>query len=170
MQGNRLLLTAVAGWLFCGVVFAQGNNLAQKVIYKWENDGLIYYSHIKPTAVQDFVKLDAEGRRVEDFTEEFDEIVEIAVVRPEKGAESEAEAQTPSEAAQREVEEELAKKSAQEVKNKNCETARKNMSTLDGGEVYERDSQGNMIRLSAEQIDSKRKNVQRDVDYFCEER
>lgn len=158
----------VASLLICGSALAQ-QKLTEKVIYKWESDGLIYYSHIKPAEVRDFIKLDAEGRRIEDFTEDFDEIVEIAVMRPKAVTDEGDEPATPAEAAQKEVEDQLAQQSAQEVKNKNCQTAQKNMSTLDGGEVYERDSQGNMLRLSAEQIASKRKNVQRDVDYFCSE-
>lgn len=166
MQGNRLFVL-VCSVLLLGSAFAQQKKLDDKVIYKWEQDGLIYYSHIKPLKIKDFIKLDAQGRRVEDFTEDFDEIVEIAVVRPDREVETTSENLTAAEAAQKEVEKELAEGKAQDIRDKNCQTARKNMSTLDGGEVYERDSSGNMIRLKTEQIDSKRKNVQRDIDYFC---
>lgn len=170
MQGNRLLALA-CGVLFFSSAFAQEKQLANKAIYKWERDGLIYYSHIKPTAVKDFIKLDAEGRRIEDFTEEFDEVVEIVVARPDtvKKTTETDEVRTAAEEAQLEVEQRLADNQAEEARNKHCQTARKNMATLDSGEVYERDSQGNMIRLKSEQITSKRKNAQRDIDYFCSE-
>ncbi len=167
MQKKSLLMAVLAAVVLSSAV-AQHKPLDQKVIYKWEREGLIYYSHIKPLDVRDFIKLDAEGRRVEDFTEDFDEIVEIVVARPKPvKANSGTEAKTPAKAAQEAVENELAEDKAEEIRNKNCETARNNMAKLEGGEVYQRDSEGNMIRLKPEQVESKRKNVQRDVDYFC---
>lgn len=159
MRKNRLLI--LLSGLLISFAFAQDGKMTQRVIYKWQgDDGLIHYTHIKPNDISDFVQLDANGRKVEDYTEDFGEVVEI-VVRPKSTSQPEIKPTT-------EEEERLAENRQKELKEKNCETARNNLKTLDTGEVYEQDSQGNMIRLSAEQVASKRKNVQRDIDYFCE--
>ncbi|MPV86551.1 hypothetical protein [Ostreibacterium oceani] len=156
MKRNRLLVMIVAMAL-ASTASAQ-NNVNQKVIYKWVQDGLVHYSHIKPLGIDGAEKLDAKGRKIQDFTEEFDEIVEIAV-RP-KAEKKEEEPQTKQE-------EILQAEEERSAREKNCATANKNMQVIDGGEVYERDSSGNLIRLTPEQVDNKRKNVQRDIDYFC---
>lgn len=161
MKGNRLsiVLSGVLMLTFAGAA----DNLESKVIYKWNENGLVYYSHIKPANVTDFVKLDSNGRKIEDFTEEFDEIVQITV-RPQAVKDS---SKDDGVVMSDEEKAKLEKTKAEDVRKKNCDTARRNMTTLESGEVYEKDSKGNMIRLSPDAVASKRKNVQRDVDYFC---
>ncbi len=163
MKGNRLSI-ALLGLLTASTMMA-AEKIETKVIYKWTNNGLVYYSHIKPASVTNAIKLDAQGRKIEDFTDEFDEVVQItvrpkSVKKADKGKNKGAVMSAKEKA-------DLEKTKAEDIRKKNCETARKNMRTIEGGEVYERDSQGNMIRLSPEAIQGKRKNVQRDIDYFC---
>lgn len=160
MKKSRLLILLSSMFFTLGL--AQSSRISEKAIYKWEQGGLVYYSHIKPQGIDDFIKLDSSGRKVEDYTEDFGEVVQI-IVRPneqEEGGEEKADATEETKTAEHQEE---------EIKKKNCETARKNLAILDSGEVYERDSQGNMIRLTVEEMQNKRKNVERDVDYFCAE-
>lgn len=171
MLRNRLFFGMFC--LFCVSSVSAQQGLSTQVIYKWESQGLVYYSHIKPADVVDFIKLDSQGRKIESFTDEFDEIVEI-VTRPQsvqqrqndEGGEN-IDEMSGAKASAKKAEAELAKERDAEIRVRNCEIARKNMSKLDGGEVYEPDSAGNMMRLKPEQITAKRKNVQRDIDYFC---
>lgn len=156
------LLVALATVVGLQVATAQ-DSLQEKVIYKWNQGGLIYYSHIKPAGLKNYIKLDNTGRRIEDISDDFGEIVEV-VVRPNEAAMNDK-PQNNGKATT--VSEQLKKGRAEEQKQKNCETSKRNLATLDSGEVYEKDSSGSMVRLTAEQLASKRKNVQRDVDYFC---
>lgn len=170
MKGNRLLaITLLLATSHLAV--AQDNALEGKVIYKWTGeDNLIHYSHIKPTAVSNFQKLDAQGREIVDFTEDFDEIIEITVRRPIiHEAEQFGDKASTQEKNNAEIAKKISEGEADSVKQKNCQTAKKNLAMLNAGEVYEKDSSGNMIRLKPEQIMQKRKNVERDVDYFCGE-
>ncbi len=164
MKGNRLSI-ALLGLLTVGTLMA-AEKIETKVIYKWTDNGLVYYSHIKPTSVTNAIKLDAQGRKIEDFTDEFDEVVQITV-RPKSVKKDDKENKDKGAVMSAKEKADLEKTKAEDIRKKNCETARKNMRTIEGGEVYERDSQGNMIRLSPEAIQGKRKNVQRDIDYFC---
>lgn len=155
MKKSRLLV--LLSCLVFSLSSAENNN-SGKVIYKWERNGLVYYSHIKPKGISNVTKLDPNGRKIEDYTEDFGEVVQI-IVRPKN--------QTSTKAVSTDEEKQLAENREQEIQKENCDKARKNLETLNGGEVYERDSQGNMIRLSAEQIQNKRANVERDVEFFC---
>lgn len=155
MKKSRLLV--LLSCLVFSLSFAENSN-SGKVIYKWEQNGLVYYSHIKPKGISNVTKLDPNGRKIEDYTEDFGEVVQI-IVRPKN--------QTSTKAVSTDEEKQLAENREQEIQKENCDKARKNLETLNGGEVYERDSQGNMIRLSAEQIQNKRANVERDVEFFC---
>lgn len=155
MKKSRLLV--LLSCLVFSLSFAENSN-SGKVIYKWERNGLVYYSHIKPKGISNVTKLDPNGRKIEDYTEDFGEVVQI-IVRPKN--------QTSTKAVSTDEEKQLAENREQEIQKENCDKARKNLETLNGGEVYERDSQGNMIRLSAEQIQNKRANVERDVEFFC---
>lgn len=168
---KQYLFACVLAALTVNVAVAQKKGAQKsstpKVIYKWTEDGLIHYSHVKPAKVKTFTKLDAKGREIEDFSKDFGEVQEI-IVRPSKAqkasADNSGKTSLESESNQR-----VAAEAAKNMKQKNCETAQKNLNLLKGGEVYERDSQGNMIRLTKEQIDSKLTNVQKDVGYFCSE-
>lgn len=165
MKKNRLLVLLLSA-LLASWSFAEKKSMAnEKAIYKWEDNGLVYYSHIKPSHVKDFIKLDSRGMRIEEYTEDFGEVVEI-VMRPENLDKAETAKETNETSPEDDA---IATLKEEEIRKKNCETAKRNMKTLDSGEVYEQDEKGNMIRLSLEQIDAKRKNVTRDVDYFCGE-
>lgn len=138
------------------------NKIETKVIYKWLENGLVHYSHIKPVHANDVTKLDAEGRTIEEFTESFDEIISISV-RPSLPPKTSSQTTEP-------VEKKAITAKAQraiEQKKKNCATARRNLKTLKGGEVYEKDEAGNMIRLKPEDVASKLKHVSKDIQYFC---
>lgn len=150
--------------LLSSPVNAEGN-VDAKVIYKWFEDGLVNYSHIKPLHVKEVIKLDAEGRAIEDFTEEFDEVISISV-RPNSQTKKEKKP-IASEKQDEQLDVSDEEKRRIEQRKNNCEIAKRNMKTLAGGEVYEKDAQGNMIRLKPEDIASKQKNVAKDVDYFC---
>lgn len=157
-------------FMLIGVLFNPVNaesRVDSKVIYKWFEDGLVNYSHIKPLHVKKVTKLDADGRAIEDFTEEFDEIISISV-RPSSHAKQEKK-NTVAEKQDEQSEVNDKEKRRTEQREKNCEIAKRNMKMLEGGEVYEKDAKGNMIRLKPEDIVSKQKNVARDVDYFCSE-
>lgn len=160
MKKNRLFILLSS--LVLTLSFAQDNNGAGKAIYKWEAGGLVYYSHIKPDHVKNVTKLDSSGRKIEDYTEDFGEVVQI-IVRPKN------ETSTTAGSTSIDAEKQLAESREQDIRTENCNKARKNLETINGGEVYERDSKGNLIRLTEEQIQNKRKNVERDVDYFCSE-
>ncbi len=160
MKKGRLFIL-LSSLLFT-VSFAGSNgDMDKKPIYKWEQDGKINYSHIKPLDVKNFVKLDSSGREIEDYTEDFGTIEQV-VVRPKKDNKI-AELTLAGESKRQE------EKSEKETKQKNCEIARKNLATVDTGEVWERDSLGNLVRLSQEQVQAKREKIERDVNYFCSE-
>ncbi len=162
--------------LFIGMLCLLCANIAsadkkdEKVIYKWENNGLIYYSHIKPVGITNFTKLDSQGRKIIDFSQEFDEIVEIAV-RPDmmkKEKEGEKKLSAADEAV-KEVEDQLKEKERQKVYKKNCELARKNVAMINNGEVYKPDASGNMIRLSGDELVKRRAREEKNVNFYCSE-
>ncbi len=166
MKGKQLLIGSLC--LLCTAAFAQ-SHYKGKVIYKWKKNDLVYYSHIRPANVTDFVKLDSQGRKIEDLGDGFGQIVEIAVRPdiPENSPENDGQPQNDVEAAAKEIEDNISAQQEAAKRQKNCEISKKNMATLDSGEVYEPDAAGNMMRLTPEQMASKRANVQRDIDYFC---
>ncbi len=157
--------------------FADDSKKVEKVIYKWERGGLIHYSHIKPEGVSGVIKLDSNGRKIEDYTENFGEVVQIVVRPPKKETKSEEEAQEASAAENQEKQKKItivkakdkqkADSQEQKLRKENCQTARKNLETINTGEVYERDPKGNLVRMSDKQLETKRKDAQRDIDYFC---
>lgn len=156
-------------WILFFAVWGGSVSLAQeviqeKVIYKWTKDGLVHYSHIKPVTVDDFVKLDNTGRRIEDVSEEFGEIIEV-VVRPKKASMD----KTSGEEKTGEIllSDPQMEGKAETIRQQNCEASKKNLATLQRGEIYEKDGQGNMVPLSPEQIESKRKIFQKDIEYYC---
>lgn len=165
MQRN-ILCVLVLGLAIGTQAFAQNASPvnAGKVVYKWSDKGVIYYSHIKPINITKFERLDKQGRIITDTdTEGFGELVEI--VRP--NLDKPADAANPTNEHDSEMSKALALQQQDELKKRNCATAKQNLNILNSGEVYEPDAQGNMTRLSAEQIEAKRVNVNRDVDYFC---
>ncbi|MBS9777472.1 MAG: hypothetical protein KGV50_01795 [Gammaproteobacteria bacterium] len=153
---NSLVLLCT---LIINTTFASDHSM--KVIYKWQSsDGLIHYTHIRPDNIEKYEKLDSSGRTVEDYTQDFGEVVEI--VMKEKKKDAVIESKLPSD---EELQLEANRKA--EVKKKNCLTAQNNLKTIGTGEVYERDTEGNMVRLDEQQIESKRKNVLADIEKFC---
>lgn len=162
MKKSRLLI-ALLGTVLLSQVSAQ--KLANKVIYKWEQNGLIYYSHVKPVNVSNFTKLDEQGRKIEDFTEDFGEVVQIIVRPPSAGGNADGTTATEE---MTDTEKQLAEDKAKDQKKENCEKAKKNLATLKTGEVYEKDNKGNLIRMSPEQIQTKLTETNKDIAYFCE--
>lgn len=152
MKG-KLLLLALS--FMVTSAFSQ-NTVTDRVIYKWIDGGLVYYSHILPKGVNDYVKLDSRGIEIKDYSQDFDEI-EVIAVRPK----------TLENTTQEEKKDEAKAEGPDDVKKRNCEIAQNNMRLLDRGEVYDKDSEGNLVALSGEQVTSKRKNTQQDIDYFC---
>lgn len=150
-----VLFLGVLGW---SISTAQ-ETIQEKVIYKWNRDGLVHYSHIKPAAIDDFVKLDNTGRRIEEVSEDFGEIVEV-VVRPKKASMDEKTGEILVTEPQKETQ-------GQTIRQQNCEASQGNLATLQRGEIYEKDEQGNMMPLSPEKIESKRKKFQKDIEYYC---
>lgn len=164
------LITIMLLGTLSNTLYAQADT-GKKVIYKWNENGLINYSHIKPLHIKNPTKLDAEGRAIEEFTEEFDEIISISV-RPNAVAKKEEKVTSSSTESTESVEEpskDVKQKRQADQKRANCQIAKRNMETLQGGEVYEKDEAGNMIRLKPDELEAKRKNVEKDVDYFCAE-
>ncbi len=154
----------ILGCLFFTICTAEDNNPAdRKPIYKWEQNGLIHYSHIKPEGVKNAIKLDANGRKIEDYTEEFNEI-EQTIIRPKKSNMAKMATLTTANEANL-----LAEKAEAKMKEENCQITRNNLKALNQGEVYETDSEGNKIRLNDEQLKIKRKNIEKDFNYFCSE-
>ncbi len=152
------------GCCFFTMSIAEGKGaIGKKPIYKWEQNGLIHYSHIKPEGIKNATKLDASGRKIEDYTEEFKEL-ERTVIRPKKVDMTQmAELTTTNEVKL------LEQKAAKQMKEKNCQITRKNLEALKQGEVYETDSEGNKIRLTEEQLNIRRKNVEQDFKQYCSE-
>lgn len=151
MKG-KLILLALA--LTTSAAFAQSNSVADRVIYKWIDGGLVYYSHILPQGVEDYTKLDSRGIEIIDYSDEFNEVVEMAV-RPKTLENS------------TEQKEEPKTNAADDVKKRNCEIAQNNMRLLDRGDVYDKDADGNVIALDKAQVETKRKNTQEDINYYC---
>ncbi len=160
MKKGRLFVLLSSLLFTVGFAETKGD-IDKKPIYKWEENGMINYSHIKPLNVKNFIKLDSSGREIEDYTEGFGTIEQV-IVTPKKSNKM-AELTLAGESQRQE------EKSEKAIKEKNCEVARKNLATVNTGEVWERDSQGNLVRLSKEQIQAKREKIERDVNYFCSE-
>ncbi len=140
------------------------------VAYKWERSGLVHYTAYKPNDVseKEVVKLDAQGRVIVDV-KDGDFIQLEQAVRPEiTKKEAEEKADTGADVAAKEVSKELASKQLEKLRAKNCKVAKKNMQMIEGGEVYEPDDKGNMMKLSKEQLETNRKRVQKDINYYCE--
>lgn len=154
---KRKLLLAMLAFTMTSA-FSQGaGGVADRVIYKWIEGGLVYYSHILPTGVANYTKLDSRGIEIIDYSDEFNE-VETMIVRPKTLENTAVEA---------DKKEEPKVETAEDIKKRNCEIAQNNMRLLNNGDVYDKDSEGNLVPLSGEQVESKRKNVQADLDYFC---
>lgn len=166
---KHYLFACVLAVLSVNVAVAQKKN-TQKVIYKWTENGLIHYSHVKPAKVKDFIRLDTKGRKIEDFSKDFGEVQEI-IVRPSKNQKVDTKDSKDDSKSnlEKDSEQQAAAIAAKEAKQRSCNTAKNNLKLLQGGEVYERDAKGNMIRLSKEQIESKLKSVNKDVGYYCSE-
>ncbi len=137
--------------------------IGKKPIYKWEQNGLIHYSHIKPEGIKNATKLDANGREIEEYSKEFNEIEQI-VIRPKNLTITKTTGLATDDEIKR-----LKQKANEKMKEQNCQTTHKNLEALNQDEVYETDSKGNKIRLTDEQLKIKRKNVERDFKYFCSE-
>jgi|GEM_PF-6673538 len=162
MKGNHLLLASLAGLaLFSSLAFAQ-KKISDKPIYKWVKDGLIHYSYVKPTDIKDYETLDSRGRKITYYTKDFDQIIEITKKPQQLEITDEQDSKDIDD-----IGEKVQALQSQNTRKKNCKTARANMKKLDGGEVYEKDAKGNLIRLSKAQIANKRLDVERDIDYFC---
>ncbi|MGY0400084.1 MAG: hypothetical protein ACWIPH_09205 [Ostreibacterium sp.] len=161
MKKYRLLVLAL-GTLVINIAFSQ-EELASKAIYKWELDGLVHYSYIRPINVKNFTKLDANGRELLDYTAGFGTVAEI-VVRPAAPAVTASSTSSPLEA---EEAKNLAENQQKFDGEKKCRLVQKNLELLTKGEVYEPDSKGNMVRLTKDKIESKLRNTQKDLDYFC---
>ncbi len=131
--------------------FAAGD----KAIYRWEQGGLVHYSHIKPIHVENVTKLDSSGREIEDYTEDFGEIVQIVVRPPAKDKKQQVE----KVAASAEEIQKAQEKSEKETRKKNCEIANTNLKTINTGEVYETNAKGEKVRLTPEQLEVQRKNT-----------
>ncbi len=142
--------------LAAGTAIAQNTAETERVIYKWVDGGLVYYSHILPKGVSDYTKLNSRGMEIKDFSEEF-ETIETIAVRPKTLEKTE------------ETEDQTKKddNSPEAIKAKNCDIAKANMRLLSSGDVYDKDDQGNLVTMNKEQIETKRKNTQEDIDYYC---
>lgn len=150
-------------FLFTLSIAESKGSIGKKPIYKWEQNGLIHYSHIKPDGIKNTIKLDANGRKIEEYTKEFNEI-EQPVIRPKNLSTIRTSELTTDNEAKR-----LEKKAEDKMKAQNCQTTRKNLEALNKGEVYDTDSEGNKIRLTDEQLKIKRKNIEKDFKVFCSE-
>lgn len=140
------------------LLFAE-EHVDRKVIYKWKQQGLIHYSHIKPVNIQSFERLDAEGQKIEAVSADSGETVEMVVRPPKKSMSNQGASVITSQTSQ--------KNKLSEQKQKNCEIAHKNHLFLQKGVVYEKDASGDMVRLTDEQLATKMRNTQKDIDYFC---
>ncbi len=151
---RKLLVTLLV--LAAGTAVAQNKAETERVIYKWVDGGLVYYSHILPKGISDYTKLNSRGVEIKDYSEEF-ETIETIAVRPktlEKTEETEDQAKKDE-------------NSPEAIKAKNCEIAKANMRLLSSGDVYDKDDKGNLVTMNKEQVESKRKNTQEDIDYYC---
>ncbi len=152
---RKLLLTLLV--LAAGTAVAQDKAETERVIYKWVDGGLVYYSHILPKGVSDYTKLNSRGMEIKDYTEEF-ETIETIAVRPKTLEKTDKK------------EDQQAKtddNSPEAIKAKNCEIAKANLRLLSSGDVYDKDDKGNLVTMNKEQVESKRKNTQEDIDYYC---
>ncbi len=168
MKRNHLLIGVIC---LSGLNISLAGQTAIPVAYKWEKNGLTHYTAYKPNDVseKDVIKLDAQGRVIVDV-QDGDFVQLEQTVRPEgtEGSTTEKEeTKAGSDASAKEVSKELAAKQLEELRAKNCKVAQKNMQMIDGGEVYEPDEKGNMMKLSKEQLEANRKRVQKDIDYYC---
>ncbi len=145
------------GTLIVTLSFSQQD---KKIIYKWEKNGLVHYSHIKPEGAKNIIKLDADGRKIENYSENFGEIVQI-VVSPKKHKQT----LTDTSSNRADNTEEQADKQRREY----CQIARQNLQQINSGDLYERNAKGELIRLSNEQLKTKRIKAERDVTYYCTE-
>lgn len=157
---QSLLAIAVFFLGFVSLVFAQSSDTqTSKVIYKWRENGIVYYSAFRPKGVKQLTILDAYGAKLANAQSVEQSATKELVLRPSNEQ---------TRVQPRQTEQQQVGALNNEAKQKNCQLARKNLTVLQDSEVYEYAESGELVRLRAEQITTRKKQAQKDIDYFCQ--
>lgn len=148
------------GWwlLVAGCFGVMAAAQAQQFIYKWtDTQGQIQYSELAPPSGVKYEMVRKSGG-AENPAAEVDLNKDQADLAKQVAEQQQKE------------QEEIAKaeKEAEDVKTKNCEIAKKNITTLQGDSpVFRTDAQGQKVVLDAAAREAELKKAQKDQDYYC---
>lgn len=141
-------------------VITNPNAVPQQIFYKWHSRGTAHYGKYLPRGVTKYTKVNNQGMVVSDRPNN-DTYTVLRPMRPATPNASDSKnrtANSPTEA--------LPEGSI--TKQKRCEIAQTNMKTMNEKKtIFEDDGSGNLIPLSADDINSRRQQAQNDIDHFC---
>lgn len=132
---------------------------AQQLIYKWTDaQGQIQYTELAPPSGVKY-EMVRKSSGLEQGPAPAQDLNKAQADLAKKVAEQE-------QAEKKQVEE--AQKEADDLRTKNCEAAKKNVTTLQSDSpVVKTDAQGNKVALDPAAREAELKKAQKDQDYFC---
>lgn len=172
---KRIIVLGMVALGCATLVQAQEKKDGEKlVVYKWYQKGRAHYAKVPPHGVTNYVKLNEYGIVLTERpdTESFQ------VLRPKRRDGAEGGAQiTPVEpgskpavantaTAQTAVSE--APPPGTITREERCKTAQDDLNVMNTKKsIYEEDSNGNLIPLSAEDVENRKSKAQQDISSFC---
>lgn len=141
-------------------IYRNPNAQPQQIFYKWYVRGRAHYGKYVPRGVKQYVRINGQGMLVSDRPTNDS----FTVLRPIRPATTDA-APAAAAAGQQPL------PAGTITPERRCEIAQSNMKTInEKSQVFEEDSSGNLIPLSADEISKRRQQAQSEIDAFCSPR
>ena len=148
------------------------------VVYKWYQKGRAHYAKVPPHGVTNYIRLNEYGIVITDrpADDEFNGSI-LRPMRPDSaqnapvspaGSASAApsSAPTPTPAAANQGKQPLPEGTI--TRETRCKEAQENLNTINNKKtVYQEDNNGNLVPLSAEEVESRRSQAQETISNYC---
>lgn len=177
---KRIILTAMVAIGCVSLVQAQQKTGEEQfVVYKWYQNGRAHYAKVPPRGVTNYIKLNEWGIVITDrpAEDEFNGSI-LSPMRPSTGGkgaqitpagthDKQAANTTPA-TAQPATQSNEALPEGTITRETRCKEAQDNLNTINNKKtVYQEDSNGNLVPLSAEEVESRRAQAQEIVSSYC---